>query len=171
MPSRGGALLVANHVSWIDAVLLLLHCPRPVRMVAYADYMQKWWLRALAKDMGTIPIEPGKRSVVESVRTAREALQSGQVVGIFPEGRITRDGRLQEFRPGFLSILKNTEAPLIPVHLGGLWGSIFSYERGRLFWKWPRRWPYPVWIRFGLPIDDPQDTQQVHRVVKALGGE
>jgi len=172
LPKEGGALLVANHVSWIDGVLLILHSPRPVRMVAFAEYIYRWWwLRVLAKDMGTIPIEPGRRSVVQSVRTAREAVREGELVCIFPEGHITRTGEMGEFRPGFLSILKNTGAPLIPIHLGGLWGSIFSWERGKLFWKWPRRWPYPVSIRFGPPIVAPEDTEEVRRAVMNLGKE
>lgn len=170
LPEHGGALLVANHVSWIDGVLLILHSPRPVRMVAFAEYIQKWWwLRVLAEDMGTIPIVPGRRSVVESLRTARQAVRDGELVCIFPEGSITRDGRMGPFRPGFLLILKKTDAPLIPVYLGGLWGSIFSWERGRLFWKWPRKWPYPVSIRFGRPILRPSDTDEVRRAVASLG--
>ena len=171
IPEQGGALLVANHVSWIDAVLIILHCRRWPRMVIFADYANWWWLRRLTKDAGAIPIRPGKRSIVESVRTVREALNNGELVCIFPEGGITRTGRIEQFRPGFLSMLKKTDAPLIPVHLGGLWGSIFSWERGKLFWKWPRRWPYPVSIRFGPPIDQPTDTEQVRQIVATLGEE
>lgn len=169
VPERGGALLVSNHVSYIDGILLLLHTYRPIRMVAYADYVQRWWIRYLAKDMGTIPISPGKRSVVESIRTARQAVRDGELVCIFPEGHVTRTGQMGPFRPGFLSILKGTGAPLIPIYLGGLWGSIFSYERGKVFWKWPRRWPYPVWIRLGPPIIGPADTEQVRQAVASLG--
>ena len=72
---------------------------------------------------------------------------------------------------GFLSMLKGTDAPVIPIYLGGLWGSIFSFERGKVFWKWPRRWPYPVLIRFGEPIAEPADTEQIRRIVASLGEE
>ncbi len=169
LPQKGGALLVANHVSWIDGVLLILHSPRPIRMVIFAEYIQKWWwLRVLTKDAGAIPIMPGKRSVVESIRTARQAVRDGELVCIFPEGSITRTGEMDEFRPGFLSILKRTGAPVIPIYLGGLWGSIFSYERGKLFWKWPRQWPYRVSITFGRPMIEPKDTEEVRRVVASL---
>jgi len=169
LPKEGGALLVANHVSWIDGVLLILYCPRPIRMVTYADYVEKWWIRHVARDLGAIPIEPGKRSVVESIRTARKAVKDGDLVCIFPEGKITRTGQIGEFRPGFLAILKHTDAPVIPIHLGGLWGSIFSYERGKLLWKWPRRWPYPVSIVIGRPITKPADAEQVRQAVASLG--
>jgi len=176
VPEEGGALLVANHVSYIDGVLLLLFSYRPIRMVAYADYVQRWWLRHLARDMGTIPITPGKRSVVESIRTARQALRDGDLVCIFPEGHVTRSGEMGEFQPGFLSILKGTGAPVIPIYLGGLWGSIFSFERGKVFWKWPRRWPYPVLIRFGPPVAQPTDrgkidAEQIRQIIGSLGEE
>ena len=169
VPQEGGALMVANHVSFVDGVLLILYFPRPVRMVARADPGHKWGFRRLAEDLGTIFIEPGKRSLVKSIRTAREALRQGELVCIFPEGQITRTGQTEEFQPGFLAIRKKTGVPVIPINLGGLWGSIFSYERGKLFWKWPRRWPYRVSILVGPPIADPADTEQVRQAVADLG--
>lgn len=169
LPERGGALLVANHVSWIDGVLLLLSSSRPVRMVAYAGYIDGWWISWLAREMGAIPIGESRRSAIEAIRTAREALRAGELVCVFPEGRLSRTGQLQAFRPGFLSILKDTGVPLIPVALVGLWGSIFSFERGKFFWKWPRQWPYPISIVFGKPIPSPTDTHAVRRAVEHLG--
>ena len=171
VPRQGGALLVANHVSWLDGVLLILYSPRPLRMVVFADYLDKWWFRWFAKDLGAIPIKPGKRSVVRSIETAREALREGDLVGIFPEGRLTRTGHVEEFRPGFLAMLKDADVPVVPIHLGGLWGSIFSYERGKLLWKWPRRWPYRISIVIGPPIDKPADAEQVRRAVASLGDQ
>ena len=64
--------------------------------------------------------------------------------------------------------MKETDAPVVPAYLGGLWGSILSYEGGKFFWKWPKRWRYPVLIRFGQPIYDPSDAEQVRRAVEAL---
>ncbi|NLY03137.1 MAG: MFS transporter [Rhodopirellula sp.] len=168
LPESGGALLVPNHVSWLDGVLLLLVSPRPVRMVAYKHYVAGRLVGRLANDLGVIPIEPGKRSMIASIEAARDALRGGDIVCIFPEGEITRSGEMEPFRPGFLSILKNTEAPLIPVYLDGLWGSIFSYERGRLLWKWPRRFRYPVSIQIGRAIPDPADPEQVRLAVAEL---
>ncbi len=168
LPTEGPALVVANHVSFIDGVLMLLYFPRPIRMVARADVSHHWWFRWLAKDLETIFIEPGKRSVVESIRSAREALHKGDSVCIFPEGRITKTGELGEFKPGFMSMLKGTEAPVVPIFLAGLWGSIFSFEGGKVFWKRPRRWPYPVSILIGRPIAEPSDTEQVRQAVAEL---
>jgi acyl-[acyl-carrier-protein]-phospholipid O-acyltransferase/long-chain-fatty-acid--[acyl-carrier-protein] ligase len=168
IPERGGALLVANHVSWADGVLLGLACPRHPRMVAFAPYFDNRWLGWFGRLGRIIPLGTTRKSMGESIRLAREALQNGDIVCIFPEGEITLSGEMHEFRPGFLSILKETDAPVVPAYLGGLWESILSYEGGKFFWKWPKRWRYPVLIRFGQPIYDPSDAEQVRRAVEAL---
>ena len=81
--------------------------------------------------------------MLQALRTASEAIQNGEVVCIFAEGQITRIGHLLPFRRGFERIMKDVEAPIIPVALDGVWGSIFSFEKGRFLWKLPRRIPYP----------------------------
>ncbi len=164
----GGALVAANHVSWADGILLGLACPRHPRMIAFAEYFNNPWFGWFGRLGRIIPIGTSRKSMVESIRAAREALQQGELVCIFPEGGITRTGEIAEFRPGFLSILKESGTPVIPVHLGGLWGSIFSYEGGKFFWKWPKRWRYPVTIRFGKPIFFPDDVNQVRQAVVDL---
>lgn len=164
----GGALVAANHVSWADGILLGLACPRHPRMIAFAEYFNNPWFGWFGRLGRIIPIGTSRKSMVESIRAAREALQQGELVCIFPEGGITRTGEIAEFRPGFLSILNESSAPVIPVHLGGLWGSVFSYEGGRFFWKWPKRWRYPVTIRFGKPIFLPADVNQVRQAVVDL---
>ena len=168
IPAEGGALLVANHVSWADGALLYLNCPRRIRYVAHADFIGGRLLSRLARDTRAIPIVPGRKSTVRSLRNAREALKQGDVVCIFPEGALSRTGQIQGFNRGFLSIIKGTNVPVIPIHLGGLWGSIFSFERNKFFWKWPRRAPYPVSIAFGPPIHNPTDAQQVRLAVQQL---
>ena len=140
-------------------------------MIAYDKYFDNRWLSWIGRLGRIIPIGATRKSMVESIRAARLALQQGELVGIFPEGGITRTGQIGEFRPGFLSILKGTNAPVVPVYLGGLWGSIFSYKGGKFFWKLPRRWRYPVSIRFGPPIHDPTDVDQVRRAVEDLGSK
>jgi acyl-[acyl-carrier-protein]-phospholipid O-acyltransferase / long-chain-fatty-acid--[acyl-carrier-protein] ligase len=167
----GGALLAANHVSWVDGLLLGLSSPRHPRMVAFAKYFDNRWLGWFGRLGRIIPISDSRKSMVESIRAARAALQQGELVGIFPEGNITRTGKIEEFRPGFLSILKGTGVPVVPVYVGGLWGSVFSYEGGRFFWKRPRCRRRRVTIRFGPPIHQPADAEQVQRAVAELGGE
>jgi acyl-[acyl-carrier-protein]-phospholipid O-acyltransferase/long-chain-fatty-acid--[acyl-carrier-protein] ligase len=165
---QGGALVVANHVSWSDGVLLGLTCPRHPRMVAFAQYFNNPWLGWFGRVGRIIPIGTTRKSMAESIRSAREALQNGELVCIFPEGGITRSGEMQEFRPGFMSILKDTGAPVVPAYIGGLWGSIFSYEGGKCFWKWPRHWRRRVSIRFGRPIGEPAGVDEVRRAVEEL---
>ena len=165
----GGALVMSNHVSWADGILLGLSTPRHPRMIAYADYFNNPWLHWFGRLGRIIPLGTSRKSMVESIRASREALRNGELVCIFPEGGITRSGKIEEFRPGFLSILKETDAPVVPVRLIGLWGSIFSYEGGRFFWKWPKHWRYPVIVRFGKPIWNPTDGEQVRQAVVELG--
>lgn len=171
LPEQGGAVLVANHVSWVDGVLLFLSSSRPIRMLAYADYVEAWPIRWLARLFGVIPIRPGggRSSVRRSLDTARDAVRRGELVCIFPEGGLTRNGQLQQFKPGVLAVMRDLNAPLIPVYLDGLWGSIFSNRGGRFFWKWPRRWPYPVSVTFGRPVQAPGDVYEVRRAVQDLG--
>ena len=171
IPEEGGALLISNHVTWLDGVLLILFCPRPIRFIAYADFVEKGPLGRLARDYDTIPIRPGRKSMVESLRAGQEALRNGDLVCIFPEGGLSRTGQIQGFQRGFVTVLRGTEAPVIPVHLGGLWGSIFSFERGKFFWKWPRKVPYPVSIVFGKPMHGVKDQQEVRLAVEDLGYE
>jgi acyl-[acyl-carrier-protein]-phospholipid O-acyltransferase/long-chain-fatty-acid--[acyl-carrier-protein] ligase len=168
VPKNGGALLAANHISWADGLLLGLACPRHPRMIAYADYFENPWLGWFGRLGRIIPIGPTRKSMVEAIRAAREALREGELVCIFPEGHISRTGEMQGFQAGFLTILKETDAPVVPTYLGGLWGSVFSYEGGKFFWKWPKRWRYPVSIRFGRPIHQPTDVDQVRRAVEEL---
>jgi acyl-[acyl-carrier-protein]-phospholipid O-acyltransferase/long-chain-fatty-acid--[acyl-carrier-protein] ligase len=169
LPERGSALLVANHVSWLDGILVLLTSSRPVRMLAFAGSFENRWLKRLADLFGVILIGTRPKSILSAIRTARTALQNRELVCIFPEGGITRTGQLQSFRPGLLKILKDLDVPVIPVYLDELWGSIFSFAGGRFFWKWPQRWPYPVSIHFGTPVVNPADVHHVRQAVQELG--
>jgi acyl-[acyl-carrier-protein]-phospholipid O-acyltransferase/long-chain-fatty-acid--[acyl-carrier-protein] ligase len=166
-----GAIFAPNHVSWVDGVLIGLACPRHPRMLVFADYFEKPWIAWFGRLGRVIPIHPGKKSIVQSLRMAREALNRGELVGVFPEGGITRTGEIREFRPGLMTILKGTDAPVVPVYIDGLWGSIFSFEGGRFFWKIPRKFLPRVTIRFGKPIVRPTDLEQVRQAVIDLGGK
>jgi acyl-[acyl-carrier-protein]-phospholipid O-acyltransferase/long-chain-fatty-acid--[acyl-carrier-protein] ligase len=165
-----GALITPNHVSWVDGVLVGLACPRHPRMVVFADYFEKPWIRWFGRLGRVIPIHPGKKSIVQSLRNAREAIGQGELVCVFPEGGITRTGVIREFQPGMMTILKGTNAPVVPVYVDGLWGSIFSFKGGKFFWKIPQKIRPRVTIRFGKPIHHPESLEQVRQAVIDLGG-
>jgi acyl-[acyl-carrier-protein]-phospholipid O-acyltransferase/long-chain-fatty-acid--[acyl-carrier-protein] ligase len=169
LPEHGGALLVSNHVSWIDGLLIGMTCPRSPRMIAYAQYVEAPWVRWFSRVVGVIPIDPGSRQAVQALREAREAVRNGELVCIFAEGALTRTGHLLTFQPGFLRILKDTDAPVIPIFLDNLWGSIFSFSGGRFFWKVPSTLPYPIGIHYGAPLYNVDDVLQVRRAVEMLG--
>ncbi|HET9409881.1 MAG TPA: AMP-binding protein [Candidatus Sulfotelmatobacter sp.] len=109
--------------------------------------------------------------MITSLRTATQALKDGEVVCIFPEGQMTRIGQMLPFRRGMERIVKGVDVPIIPVNLGGVWGSIFSFDRGRFLWKLPRKIPYPVTVTFGKPMSSTCSAQSVRQEVQELGAE
>ena len=171
IPDQGGALLVANHVSYVDGLLLLTSSSRPIRFVAYADYVNHPALRFLAGLMGVIPIRntDGPKAIVRSLQAARRAIEDGELVCIFPEGKLTKTGEIDEFHRGMMKIIDGVDAPIVPIYLDELWGSIFSYEGGRPIWKIPRKWPYPVSIHVGEPHPAPDSIDEVREAVIAIG--
>jgi acyl-[acyl-carrier-protein]-phospholipid O-acyltransferase/long-chain-fatty-acid--[acyl-carrier-protein] ligase len=170
IPERGGALFVSNHMSFVDALLLIASTDRPVRFLMFRDIYEHPLIHPFARILHCIPISSQlrPREMIRSLRTATEAIASGEVVCIFAEGQITRIGQLLPFRRGFERIMKGVEAPIIPVNLDGVWGSIFSYERGRFLWKIPRRIPYPVTVSYGRPMPATSSPFEVRQAVQEL---
>ena len=171
IPKTGGVLLVGNHTSYLDVFLIYCFTRRPIRFVGHVDVIYKGLPTLMARRSGVIPIHPGdRRSVINAVRTTREALAAGDVVCIFPEGGITRSGQLRGFEPGFLSMLKgNDDVPVVPMWIGGTWGSLFAYTKPKDEWKRPRRLLQRVTLEFGEPIYRPKSVYQVKRAVEELG--
>jgi acyl-[acyl-carrier-protein]-phospholipid O-acyltransferase/long-chain-fatty-acid--[acyl-carrier-protein] ligase len=171
IPEQGGAILVPNHISWLDGLLLTTTSSRNVRLLVDRDLLTNWWSRGLAKIMGAIPIKGTPKAALRGIKTAREALRAGDLVCIFPEGGISRSGQLQSFKAGVLEIHRGTDAPLIPVYLDELWGSIFSFRGGKFFWKWPSTKPKRVSIWFGKRLGKPKDIFEVRQSVQDLGAD
>src|SRR3984957_1921703 len=177
-PRTGGALLVSNHMSLVDALLLMGASRRPVRFLIFKDIYDQPYIKPFAKMIRAIPISSQlrPRDMIHSLRAASEAIRNGEIVCIFAEGQITRIGQLLPFRRGLERIMKGAEkdgasAPVIPVHLDGVWGSIFSYERGRFLWKLPQRIPYPVTVSFGQPMPSSATSFEVRAAGQQLQTE
>ena len=129
VPQSGGALLVPNHMSFIDGFLLMASVDRPIRFVVDAAYATHPLFKWLMTAMKVIPITSAgdTRMILRALRSAGQALDDGELVCIFPEGQITRTGTLLPFRRGFERIVKGRQVPVIPAHLDRVWGSIFSF--------------------------------------------
>ncbi len=149
LPS-GGFLLVPNHISWVDALVLQLACPRPIRYVIDQAYYHKPVLHPILRALGCIPINI--RHSHAAVRAAAERIADGEIVCVFPEGQLERRGVLLRLHRGYELIARHADAQAVPVWLDQLWGSIFSFQGGRFFTKFPKRIPYPVTIAFGKPL-------------------
>jgi acyl-[acyl-carrier-protein]-phospholipid O-acyltransferase / long-chain-fatty-acid--[acyl-carrier-protein] ligase len=150
LPS-GGFLLVPNHISWVDALILQLACPRPIRYVIDQEYYYKGILHPILRTIGCIPIS--KRQSHAAVRTATEKIAEGEIVCVFPEGELERRGTLLRLQRGYEVIARHAKAQVVPVWLDELWGSIFSYQGGKFFRKFPKRIRYPVTVAFGKSLD------------------
>ncbi len=173
IPENGGALFVANHMSLVDALLLLASTDRPIRFLIFKDIYDQPYIKPFAKMIGAIPISSQlrPRDMIHSLREASDAIRNNEIVCIFAEGQITRIGQLLPFRRGLERIMKNVDAPIVPVNLDGVWGSIFSYERGRFIWKMPRKIPYPVTVSFGKPMPPTATAFEVREAVQELQSE
>lgn len=171
VPTSGGALLVPNHVSFVDGLLLIASLDRPVRFVVDAQYAELPIFKPFMKALGVIPISShgGLRIILKALREAGSALDRGDLVCIFPEGQITRTGTLLPFRRGFERIVKGRTVPIIPVHLDRVWGSIFSFNRGRFLWKLPEQLPYPVTVSFGAPLSPNTTAHELRGMIRELG--
>ena len=173
IPERGPALLVCNHVSYIDFLLLCVAQPRFIRFVFFAGWTKVLFIRRLLRWGRAIPIDAtsGPKAILKSLRSAGEALNENDLVCIFAEGRFTRTGFLLPFHRGFEQIVKNNQAPIIPICLDELWGSIFSFYGDRTLWKLPRRIPYPTSVAFGKPVPATSTAAEVRQVVQQLAAD
>ena len=171
VPASGGLLLVCNHVSFLDPVLLYCSQKRNIVFIADENFVPKGYGRWAAKMTGTVLFRPGSpRSVVEMLRKARAALARGEVVCVFPEGGITRTGQLKGFEPGVMALLKgNPDVPVQPAYIGGMWGSVFGYSKKIYNSAGPHKMFQRVTIAFGDPVRHPRDAFYLRHLVEELG--
>ncbi len=157
IPTTGAAILVCNHVSFVDAVLLMAASPRPIRFIMDHRIFATPVLGTLFRLGKAIPIAPQKEDPVAYERAfaeARKVLADGDLLCIFPEGGITKDGQLGEFKGGVMKILQTHPVPVVPLALSNLWGSYFSrIEKGSAMARPFRRGLYsPVGLSAGAPV-------------------
>lgn len=147
LPAAGPCVLAANHVSYLDPIVLAIASPRPVRFIVAIDQYRRRAVHWIAAGTDAIPVANDPRDL-GSLRRALQALHDGAVLGIFPEGGRSPDGLLQPAKPGAALLALRTGAPLVPA---GIVGAYEAYGRHHRF---PR--PRPVTVRFGAPLDFPQ---------------
>ncbi|HVU35504.1 MAG TPA: AMP-binding protein [Opitutaceae bacterium] len=155
-PTAGGVLLIANHLSYVDVVVLQLACPRPIRFIGSAALRRHRFFDWCFRASGCIPIST--RHPTDGVKRAIEALRAGEVVCLFPEGQISRTGQLMRVHKGFEILARQAEVPVVAAAIDGLWGSVFSFAGNKYLWKSPRLMPTPVFIAFGQPQPHAQAT-------------
>ncbi|MBA3686175.1 MAG: MFS transporter, partial [Planctomycetes bacterium] len=167
-PASGGCLVVCNHLSYADGVVLAANLPRPGRFLVYRRFVDLpvigWGLRAA----GVIPVaaEDARRAMLASIDAAVEAASRGEVVVIFPEGKITRGNQLDAFRSGMERIASRAHVPVVPVHLDGLWGALASRAKVRTFIPLRR-----VVLRIGSPMPSDVVAAEARNQVMTLSYE
>ena len=161
VPETGGALLISNHVSYVDALILSATCDREVVFTVYDGFFNNPFLARFMHLFGVVPIS--EKRAKDAIVTMSEAIKKGSLVCIFPEGQITRTGFMNEVRKGFELIARRAGAPVVPVYMDALWGSIFSFSGGRFFTKWPQRFPVHLTAVWGDPIPSDQVTAALAR--------
>jgi len=160
IPETGAAIIAANHVSFVDAMLLGGSIRRPVRFVMYHKIYKLPVMNFVFRTAGAIPIAGRKEDEAmynSAFEQMQEVIRKGELLCIFPEGQITHDGNMNEFKPGIINLIETTPAPVIPVALQGLWGSLFSRKDGPALMKMPKR----LFANIGLVVGDPIPPKEV----------
>jgi 1-acyl-sn-glycerol-3-phosphate acyltransferase len=175
IPESGPAVVVCNHVSFMDPILLGGSIRRPMRFVMYYKIFQLPLLRFFFRHAKAIPIASARedeRLMNDAFDQVDKELEAGNIVCIFPEGAITRDGEVQRFRPGIEKIIARRAVPVIPVALGRLWGSWFSRRKGGGIRKLPGRLFARVPVNIGEPVAAGEVTAaKLELLVRTLRGD
>lgn len=172
IPSEGGALIVANHLSYVDFVLLVTAMPRPVHFVMNEDVFKKPFLRPILTALHCIPISPrtGKNNFGDFNKAVADHISSGKIVAIFAEGTVSRTGQLLEFKKGVEHISKIIQAPIIPVHFHNVIGSPLTFRAGgrrmiRFGFKALRR---KIMVMIGQPVSGPITAFSLRQKMKEM---
>ncbi len=175
IPGNGAAVLVCNHVSYVDWLIIASACRRPVHFVMHASIYRLPILHWILRLANVIPIESGKKNPAllrQAFEKISNVLDGGGLVCIFPEGRLTRTGHIDEFRPGIERIIRDTPVPVVPLALRGMWGSFFSYKNGPAMRCRPQKIWAPVQLAVGRAVPPGMVTAgRLRCTVQALRGK
>jgi len=173
LPKSGPALLVCNHIAFIDSFLLGAGVRRSICFLMPRRFYEEPAINWLAKRMGAIPVSatdpPLER--VRADKAAQDHLRSGELVCLFAECALMRDGDLPRFAPTLEALTRGLSVPVIPVHIDREWGNIFGFDQERFFFRWPRRIPYRVTIDFGAALPASATAFQVRQVLALQAAE
>ncbi len=170
IPTTKGALLAANHMSLIDGLLLRFILKKDIYFLVSEATFTNWFLRPWLRHFKTIPLftSRGISQTLKSLRKAGKLVQNGELVCVFPEGHISRTGALLPFRKGLKTILKNSDAQIIPIFMDQVWGSIFSYYGGRFVTKIPPKLIRPLTIVIGEPLNSAISPAKLRLAIQGL---
>lgn len=175
IPETGAVIVAANHVSFVDALILAGCIKRPIRFVMYYKIYQIPVLNFIFRTARAIPVagqRENKAMYDQAFKAMEQALEEGDLLCIFPEGEITRDGEMNPFKPGIMRVLDAKPVPVIPIALQGLWGSLFSRKGGSAFFKFPRRLFARIGLNVGAPASpDTLELAVLQENVRRLRGE
>lgn len=171
VPRTGPVLLVSNHVSYVDWLLIWAACPRPVTFVLWAKYRRnpvlRFFLSFVRRRTVFIDRTTAPHALAAALDKVSAALARGECVLVFPEGRLTRNAQMLPFRRGIERAVERAGVPVqvVPVALWNVWGSIFSYHGGRMIWKWPQQFRRRVAVCFGPPMTGTPSAAEVRAAV------
>jgi len=166
IPEQGGVLMLGNHISWLDWAMVQIACPRPVRFAMDRGIYQRWYLKWFLDLFGVVPIASGHSK--QALQIMNELLRAGEVVCLFPEGAISRNGQLGEFKRGYEKTVEGVDGVILPFYLRGLWGSRFSRSSEQLQELRNTRLRGDVIVAFGSPLAMDTPAPEVKRCVSEL---
>lgn len=166
LPSTGGVLLMGNHTSWLDWAVLQISCPRKIRFVMERSIYEKWYLRKFLSLFNVIAIS--SRSSKRALKTIEKALNNNEVVALFPEGAISRNGQLSTLKKGFEIAIRNTNAQIVPFYMRGLWGTIYSHSSKKAKRTANSSLSHPITVCFGKPISKDSSAAELKQAIFRL---
>lgn len=173
LPQDGPALLISNRASFVDMLFISACTSRPVRFMMHESYYRFPLLHPFYKTGGVLEVPANKpKKLRQLFARTRRLLRKGELICLFPEGDITRNGVMSSFRDGMSEMLpKDVEVPIIPIYIGMTWGSIFSCYNGKFKLRWPNELPHPASVTIGKPIPPDTDGYGIRVAISELGAD